>query len=204
MVVVPIGLTVYLIWWAGVSLDGLGRNMLPYWGLPPGLGAVIVIVAIYLIGLLTHFWIFRAFFSIIERIVSRLPGIKTVYESIRDLMKLFGGDAKSMGKAVQYKLPNTDVAVLGILTNDNPGGSAEGADPGEKKVAVFVPFSYMFGGPTIYVSPQQVEELDMSIEQLLKICTTAHTGAEAKIKKLTANDRQAGAGRNAQAEGKST
>ena len=203
MVVVPLGLTVYLVCWAGLALNKLGRNMLPQWKLPPGLGAVIVLAAIYLIGLLTHFWVFRIFFSMIERIVSRLPGIKTVYESIRDLMKLFGGEAHSMGKAVRYRLPGTDVALLGIMTNDSPGEFA-GAAPADRKVAVFVPFSYMFGGPTIYVSRRQVEELDMSVEQVLKICTTAHTGPEAKIKKLTANDRQAGAGRNAQAEGKST
>ncbi|MHC4981767.1 MAG: DUF502 domain-containing protein [Planctomycetota bacterium] len=199
MVVIPLALTVYLVWWAGSTLDKLGRNMLPQLHLLPGLGAVIVIVAIYLIGLLTHFWIFRAVFALVERVVSRLPGIKTVYEAIRDLMKLFGGGAKGMGRAVRYKLPGTDVAVLGILTNENPGG-AESSEPAEKKVAVFLPFSYMFGGPTIYVSPEQVEELNMSVEQVLKICTTAHTGADAIVSKLAPPEAEETPRRNKSAE----
>jgi len=181
MVVVPLGLTVYLVWWAGGGLDNLGRKMLPGWELPPGVGAVILVAAIYLVGLLTHFWIFRAFFHLIEWLFSRLPGIKIIYEAIRDLMKLFGGEAESMGRAVRYKLPGTDVAVLGILTNENPCG--QDAEPPDKKVAVYVPFSYMFGGPTIHVSREHVEDLDMSVDQVLKICATAHTGSATIIRK---------------------
>jgi len=46
-------------------------------------------------------------------------------------------------------------------------------------VAVYLPYAYMFGGPTIYVSPEHVHDVDLSVEQVLKIAATAHVGAEA-------------------------
>lgn len=179
LVLVPLAVTVWVIWSVGSWLDRLGtlalQTFLPEGSLPAGVGAVVVVAAIYTVGLLTHLWVFRSVFGWLERLVARVPGVKTIYESVRDLMKLFGGDSRQMGRAVQYRPPGTDIALLGILTNDNPTGLA-GGDP---KVALYLPYSYMFGGPTIYVSREHVQNVDMSVEQALKICTTANVGAGA-------------------------
>ena len=40
----------------------------------------------------------------------------------------------------------------------------------------------MFGGPTIYAAPRDVREVDMTVEQVLKVCTTAHTARSAVIR----------------------
>jgi uncharacterized membrane protein len=139
-------------------------------------GAVLVVLAVYFVGLLTHWWIFRKILSIIEDWIARVPGVKTIYESVRDLMKLFGGDSSKMGQAVLYNIPQTDINVLGILTNDRPAGMGDGS---KKLVAVYLPFSYMFGGLTVYVSPEQVHEAGISVDQALKLCATAHVGPHA-------------------------
>ena len=179
LVVVPFALTAYVIWWAGVKLDGLGAAVLPEPVQFPGVGAVLVIVVIYLTGLLTHLWVFRGLLGWTERMVVRVPGVKTIYESVRDLMKLFGGDSGRMGRTVLYTDPAGGMTVLGILTNESPAGLEQG--PAGGKVAVYLPYSYMFGGPTIYVSRECVQEIDMPVETALKLCTTAQVGSEPAV-----------------------
>ncbi|MBC8373068.1 MAG: DUF502 domain-containing protein [Phycisphaerae bacterium] len=174
MVLVPLAVTLYVVCWLGSTLDALGREILPNVVLPPGVGAVILIAGVYLVGLATRFWLFQAAWSLLERIVARVPGIKTLYESVRDLLQLFGGNAAKMGKVVQYSPPGSSMKMLGIRTNDTPP-FAQGSGGGPA-VAVYLPFSYMFGGMTIYCEPDRLEELDMPVEQCLKLCATAFVG----------------------------
>jgi len=189
LVIVPLAITAWVVWWIGARLGGLGEQLLEAIGLTedldkdtakyaPVIGIATVVVAVYFVGLLTHLWVFRGAFGLLDRLVARVPGVKTIYESVRDLMKLFGGEANKMGRAVQYKPPGTDIALLGILTNDRPSGMAGSAG---ERVAVYLPYSYMLGGPTIYVPREHVHDVDLSVEQVLKIAATAHVGPQAEL-----------------------
>lgn len=174
MVVVPFAVTAYIIWWAGTAMDGLVRSSIEavfpgvedWWH--SGMGIILLLVCIYFIGLLTHLWVFRWALGLIERIFSRLPGIKSIYESVRDILNLFGGDANKTGQAVRYRVPGTEIDLLGIRTSTSPK-AAEGSD----KVAVYLPMSYMIGGPTLYVSPDSLEPIDMSVEEVMKVAAIA-------------------------------
>ena len=181
MVLAPLAVTVWLICWIGSSLDALGRHILPNVPLPPGVGAIILIVAVYLVGLATRLWVFRGLLNMLEKFITHMPGIKTLYESVRDLLQLFGGDAKRMGKVVQYTPPGSDMTLLGIRTSDQPPYGA--VDPQRHTVAVYLPFSYMFGGITVYCQPDRIKEIDMPVEQCLKLCATAFVGAKEQTAK---------------------
>ncbi|MDY7011084.1 MAG: DUF502 domain-containing protein [Planctomycetota bacterium] len=185
MVVTPFAVTAYVIWWAGTAMDGLVRSGIEkvspgiedWWF--PGAGIIFLLVGVYVIGLLTHLWAFRWAVRIIERIFSRLPGVKSIYESVRDVLNIFGGDANRMGQVVRYRIPGTEIDLLGIRTSTSPRPSG-GAD----KVAVYLPMSYMIGGPTVYVSPDSLEPIDMSVEEAMKIAATAGAaGGETTDKK---------------------
>jgi len=116
LVVVPLAATVWVIAWIGGMFSGMGYSLLetlglaekfnatyePYAGV---VGVLAVLVMVYLVGLLANFWMFRKVFGLVDRLLSSLPGIKTIYESIRDLLTLFGGDSKNMGHAVLYTPP---------------------------------------------------------------------------------------------------
>lgn len=177
-IIVPVALTLYVLYSIAASLDGMGTGLLqrfwPQGQLFPGAGAVAVIAAVYFVGLLTHVWVFKNAFLRLERLMARLPGVKVIYESVRDLMKLFGGDSKGMGRAVEYRPPGANYTMLGILTNDDPAGMSTG---GVKRVAVYIPLAYMFGGPTIYPEAKDVRELDLPVEQALRLAATANIGS---------------------------
>jgi len=184
LVVVPFAITVYVIYSVGAWLDGLGKEALKF-VLPAdkaerlyGLGAVLIIAGIYLIGLLTHFWLFRWTVRLFEKLFRRVPGVKTIYESIRDLLKLFGTSSGKMGRVVECKLPGGGMTALGILTSEQPEGIDK--DESEGRVAVYLPFSYMIGGPIVYVSRKDIREVDMPVETALKLCATAQVGARAE------------------------
>ena len=48
----------------------------------------------------------------------------------------------------------------------------------QDKVAVYMPYSYMLGGLTVFVSREHIVEVDMSVEQCMKLCATAQVGSE--------------------------
>ncbi len=172
MVIAPLAVTVWIILGVGSWLDDMGRKLFPDPDLPTGVGAAVVIVGIYLVGLLTHFWVFRWMLAGLDKLVAHVPGVKTIYESVRDLLKLFGGDSRRMGRVVRYKTPGGDMSMLAILTNEAPAG-LDPEDPDGRKVAIYLPYSYMFGGITIFVSPENIREVNMPVERALKLCATA-------------------------------
>ena len=186
MVVVPLIVTVWVVLWAGSTIDGLVKSVIkmvsPRSGVEVwwfhGLGVIFAVAGIYFIGLLTHLWAFRWALGLIERVFSRLPGVKSIYESVRDILNLFGGDANKTGQAVRYRVPGTEIDLLGIRTSTSPQ-AAEGSD----KVAVYLPMSYMIGGPTVYVSADSLEPLDMSVEEAMKLAAIAGASTGKTVEK---------------------
>ena len=66
-------------------------------------------MGIYLVGLLMRFWLFSGLVTLVEKLLAHVPGVKTIYESVRDLMKLFGSESQRMGHVVEYLPPDTQV-----------------------------------------------------------------------------------------------
>jgi uncharacterized membrane protein len=185
LVIIPIAATIWVIFWIVGLLGQLGEGLLVLLDrqntlnltesqriLARWVGVAIVAAGVYLVGLLANVWVFRTLLEWIDRTLSRLPGIKTVYESVRDLLKLFGGDGHSMGYAVLYTPPNSGMRFLGVVTNDHPAGRAQDDD----SVIVYLPLGYMIGGPIIYARPQDLQRVDMPVETALKLAATAFVG----------------------------
>lgn len=190
LIVVPLAVTIWVIIWIGEMFGNMGYGLLNSLGLidkfdetcKPYAGAIGIasaIIIVYFIGLLANFWLFSEVFGLMDRVLSSVPGIKTIYESVRDLLKLFGGDSKSMGYVVLYTPPNASHKQLGIVTNENPVGLAEG----DNRVIVYLPMGYMIGGPCVYAKPEDVERIDLPVETALKLSATAFISTIDKEKK---------------------
>lgn len=179
-IVGPLGATIWVIVVVGQFAGKLGRGVFGITQLPveskweplaSALGVVAVLIFIYLVGVMADFWMFGRFFNWVDEMLSSLPGIKTVYESVRDLMKLFGqSSGRRRGRPVLFKPEGSSYAMLGIVTNENPKVCVGG----EKRVVVFLPMGYMIGGPTVLARPCDLTPLDMSVESAMKLAITAH------------------------------
>lgn len=155
LIVVPSVVTVYvvvvLIRWID---DLLGVSI-------PGLGLVLTLAVILGIGLIASNVVGRKFVEIIERGINRLPVVKLLYNSIKDLMGAFVGDKKSFDKPVMVEiLPGT--RVFGFVTCEHFEDSTLAGS-----VAVYLPQSYNFAGNMIVVPRERVQHIDADGAQFL-------------------------------------
>jgi uncharacterized membrane protein len=92
--IVPLVATAYFIFIAFSWLDSLLK--LPY----PGLGFLIILCAITIFGYLTTNFAFKAFTTWFDHGMNRIPLVKLIYSSLKDLLNAFVGDKKKFNKPV--------------------------------------------------------------------------------------------------------
>lgn len=179
--VLPVLLTFYILVWLGSKAEsvfgGTINLLLPEHWYKPGMGLVAGVLFIFLVGLTLRAWVVRRFFSLGERLLSRIPLVKAIYGSIRDLMGFFGGKDQGFSQVVLVRLGDTQMKLLGFVTredfNDLPAGLA-----GNGIVAVYLPMSYQIGGYTVMLPRSAIEPVNMSMQEAMKFAVTA--GMKAK------------------------
>jgi len=172
--ILPIGLTVYLIYWLGTTTETLLSEPIR-WYLPdhqyiPGMGLVAGFVVLFVIGLLVNAYVVRRLLQLGESLVLRVPVVKTVYSAIRDMMKLVNTDGRKreLERVVLVRMGSG--RVLGFVTQER--AQLPGVSDSEDVVAVYLPMSYQIGGYTIYVSRNDIEPTDLSVETAMRIVLT--------------------------------
>ena len=175
-VVIPVTLTLAILWWVATSAEQLMGAILKF-TLPagwyvPGMGLVSGIALIALIGLLSHVLIFQKLFNLGEAIFRRLPLVKTIYTAIKDFIGYLSPDkANEMGKVVLVQLPGQSFQLIGFVTReqfeDLPFTPAA-----EDPVAVYMPMSYQIGGYTLFLPRNALTPLDMPFEQAMRLVLT--------------------------------
>jgi uncharacterized membrane protein len=157
VIVVPIALTVYLLVQAFTSLDRLLR--LPY----PGLGLLIIVVAVIVIGVLAGNFVGRRLFGFTEMVFTKAPIVRIVYSAIKDLLEAFVGNKRRFDRPVTVAV-SEGVRTLGFITRDDL--DALGL-PGQ--VAVYVPFSYTWDGCLLLVARDRVTPLEADSASILAL-----------------------------------
>ncbi len=137
----------------------------------PGLGLLLAVIVVYGVGLLSHLLLFRRFLDVAERLIGRVPLVKTVYGSVRDLMGFLGPrEDRVQGAAVRVEI-SPGIHMIGIRTTDSEDGL---------KSAVYLPFSYMLGGFLVFFPKDKVEFIEMTVEEALKFQITGGMGGTSK------------------------
>jgi len=169
--------TLYLLYWAVLAtesaLDGLLRFVLPREAYFPGQGLALGVVLVFLVGLLMRTWVARKLFAWTEKLMYRLPLVKTVYGALRDFTD-FLSRPKTQGaqQVVLVRLGDTDLRVIGFVTRDDLAGLPPGmGEPG--MIMVYMPMSYQVGGYTALVPRASVQPVDMSFEEAMRFTLTA-------------------------------
>ena len=147
VIVVPIALTIYLIYEAFVRIDSL-LNLKT-----PGLGFAVTIVGVIAIGFLAGNFVGREVVRLTEAVFTRMPLVRLIYASIRDLLEAFVGDQKRFNQPVAVSITD-DLRAVGFITQDDLGFLAL---PGD--VAVYLPFSYSVAGSMVVVPRTRVQRL---------------------------------------------
>ena len=171
VVILPIALTIALVVWLATSaeefLEGVIRHLAPGWKYWPGLGILLGIAVIFAAGILVHEPVTRWLLGRVDALMRRIPLVKTIYLSIRDVAGYMSQDEASGFKQV-VAVRVQDMLLIGFVTTEEVQG-LPAAPEGEKLIAVYLPMSYGIGGYTVYLPKTQVEPLDMSLEDAMRL-----------------------------------
>ena len=69
----------------------------------PGLGILILVSAIMGVGYLGSTYFMKPFFELFEQIITKIPFLSLIYNSIKDLVGAFVGDKKKFNEPVMVQ-----------------------------------------------------------------------------------------------------
>jgi len=156
-VLVPAVATFYVVYVVFTKIDGLlGLRV-------PGLGFALTVLLITAVGALTGNVIGKRLVGLQDRVLARLPLVKLLYTSLRDLMAALVGERRTFDRPVVVTL-SADGALraFGFVTRDDL--SQFGLDG---CVAVYFPQSINFAGQLAVVPRARVQALEVPPSQLL-------------------------------------
>jgi uncharacterized membrane protein len=152
----PFALTIYVCVRVFTTIDG-------WLGIPiPGVGFLVTVVLITLFGFLAQHLLAWSWFNVIERLLERLPFVRLLYSSTRDLLNAFVGEQRRFDKPVIVApYPGGVARAIGFVTQESLA-SIGLAD----HVTVYLPQSYNFAGallifPASAVTPLAADSADV-------------------------------------------
>jgi uncharacterized membrane protein len=157
LIVVPVVVTLYAIYFVVRALDGLLGVAIP------GAGLAISLVLITAIGGLASNMIGKRLLALPDRLLGRLPFVKLIYTSLRDFMAALVGERRSFDRPVVLSLDN-DLKVLGFITRDDLSelGMSD-------HVGVYLPQSINFAGQLVFAPRSRVRQLDLPATTVLPV-----------------------------------
>lgn len=142
------------------------NNYLPF--TIPGLGIIILVVALILVGMFAAGFLGRFFLRLGEWIVYKVPFISSVYSLLKQIFETFlSSKSDAFKKVVLLEYPRKGIWILGFVSTDTEG---EVKDIVKKDmVNVFIPTTpNPTSGFLIFVPREDVVELEMSVEDGIK------------------------------------
>ncbi|MFP5115033.1 DUF502 domain-containing protein [Bacillaceae bacterium C204] len=168
LTIVPIILVIYVIYKTFLFLDGLlGNTLKPYLkeDYIPGIGLLSTLILITFLGWLSTKYISGKIIRLIDRLLEKIPVVKTIYSVIKDTVQSFLGEKKSFSKVALVVIPGTEMRSLGFITSEQ---LEDFYSPLKDHVAVYIPQTFQVAGFTFLIPKEQVELIDVKPEEAMK------------------------------------
>ena len=177
IVTAPVGLTFYVSFLFIGFIDAKVRNIIPVQYhydniLPfeiPGLGLLFVFIMLTFIGFLTAGLIGRYIIKLGERIIARLPIIRSVYGALKQIFEsVLKTSSKSFREVVLIEYPRKGIWAIGFITGDTKGEVQYSLK--EEIVNVFLPTTpNPTSGFLLFVPRKDLKVLNMNVEEGIKM-----------------------------------
>src|SRR6266480_4679608 len=178
----PLYITINLTWWFINWVDDLVRPFIPAAYRPetylpvkiPGTGLIIALSALTLLGFLTANFIGRKLVEIGENILNRMPVVRPIYKSLKQIFEtLFAKGGSSFRRVGLVEFPAPGMWSLVFLSNSASPDIAARL-PDIEHVAAFMPCT---PNPTtgffFYVARRDIIDLDVSVEAAMTLLMSA-------------------------------
>jgi uncharacterized membrane protein len=146
----------------------------------PGTGFILFIIITYLTGVLASNYIGKKLLIYSEATIRKIPFVKSIYGSIKDMTDAFSSEKmKSFKEVVLIDFPFKGCYVMGFITK-----RVQSADKGDL-CAVFVPTTpNPTSGYLVFLPEDELTHMDMSVEDAVKYIVSLGTSrVEMKWKK---------------------
>lgn len=169
LLVIPIGLTIYIISAMVVWVDHLIPVNIP------GIGILTVLLVTTGVGYLANTYVAKPIFTSINKLIYKIPLVGFIYSSINDLVTAFVGDKKKFDQPVLVPFDaNGSLLKPGFITQ---GDLEDMGLPG--MVAVYLPHSYNFSGNLFIVDKSKLVLLKGKNSDIMKYIVSG--GVSGKI-----------------------
>ncbi len=159
IILAPISITIYILYVILKFVDDLVPIHIP------GLGILIVLAVVTLTGILASTFIGRPVIAYFNKLLNKAHLLKTVINSIKDLLGAFVGKKKKFNEPVLVMMnKESGIEQMGFVTCKEL--SMIGI-PG-KKIGVYLPFSFTFTGYMFVVPSENVTPLNISSTDAIK------------------------------------
>ncbi|USG63730.1 DUF502 domain-containing protein [Brevibacillus ruminantium] len=172
LVITPIVVSVYVVTYLFRLVDEWGKKvfgmLLPV--IPFGVGLILTIGVIVLIGFISQHWLIQKLIGRIDALFNRFPGLKILYNSVKDTLNAFVGEKRSFSQVVMIHEAH-GVRRIGFITTEDL--AFLGCPP--DMIAVYIPHGMQVSGE-LKLFPrksEQIEYLDVSVEDAMRFCLTA-------------------------------
>ena len=195
IIVAPIGLTLWLIWTVVGWVDSWVWPFVPAAYHPEelinrllgrdatnqivvnvrGVGVVIFLIFTVIVGWIGKGLIGRSFLGIGERLVDRMPVVRSVYNAVKQIAEtVFSQRDTSFDKACLVEYPRRGIWAIAFISTNAKGEIDTKLSDGEPTVTVFLPTTpNPTSGFLLFLPRSDVKVLDMTVEDAAKLVISA-------------------------------
>ena len=183
VVILPIGLTIWLIWTMIGWVDGFVLPLIPdtiqpenYIGINlRGVGLIIFLVFTVFVGWIAKGLIGRSLIRYGESLVARMPVVRSIYSGVKQIAEtVFAQTERSFEKACLIEYPRRGIWAIGFISTTAKGEVAGSAATTSPLVGVFVPTTpNPTSGFLLFFPTDDIIELEMSVEDAAKLVISA-------------------------------
>ena len=164
--IVPLALTFYIIKIIIVFLDQLTAPIMARINFEiPGFGLILTLLIIFALGIFVTNVLGRRLFSWGERLISSIPLVKNIYNTLKQITNAFSGatQTENYQRVIYIQYPRKELWTISFVTSESVDGS------GEEYYHVFVPTTpNPTSGVFIIIPKKDAIEADLTIEEGLK------------------------------------
>lgn len=177
LVTAPIFITFYLAWLFVTFVDSKIEPLIPAKYNPetylpfaiPGLGLIVLILALMLVGALTAGFFGRLWVRFSEQALNQMPVIRNVYSAVKQILEtVLAQQSNAFREAVLIEYPRRGIWAIGFLTGTTKGEVQNLTE--EECINVFLPTTpNPTSGFLLFVPKKDIAPLSMSVEDAIKM-----------------------------------
>jgi uncharacterized membrane protein len=182
VIVLPVFLTVYLVWATIGFIDAKVIPLIPNRYNPEnvfgrnifGFGVVVFIIFTALVGALTKGFIGRRILQSGERVVERMPIVRTIYNGLKQIAEtIFNQSNNSFKFACLIEYPRKGLWAVAFVSTETLGEVRRRSGE-DDLISVFLPTTpNPTSGFLLFVPRHDIKLLDMTIEEAAKMIISA-------------------------------